>query len=418
MITGILLLSIPHVTPSSSSVTISPPSNKNGDSNVVFELVGYIKNEVVRTVDGTREMWRNHGRCNEIRAKQRDYREKLKKQWEYEEQGLTPQDVKRRLQKVNGGISYDEFVFLNKGKEDRGKLMNIIFLMWGAPRFIPYAIMFHQEMLPSPLARISDGSQRETKLEKLSRQRSHAVIRTLLAMEKQAKSVPALSKLNIFGRKKQQLAMESMDEMCKWGARILTSPRGNNMGAELILNELDGCLYKDEEFTRSEKRLISIPKPIISGLVECLDGPSLVGGVTPGFMNRGKVITHVQKIAEADEFLVDEKVDLESLSTVRLLEACGDRLIGGPGRTDQELRQALADWLKFAVLQPRSRTMISGQNFNGNVARTALMSFYCVEGSRDERCASFLPRLLFKGPIQESILPEAEEDKDSKKRKR
>ena len=110
----------------STPVAVDASSDGSG-GNVIFQLFGLVKDSLVRTVDGTKEMWGNHGRCKQIRSKQKEYREKLQKQWEFEEKGLTPKEMKQRLAKVNGGITYDEFVFLVKGQEDRGKLMNMFF---------------------------------------------------------------------------------------------------------------------------------------------------------------------------------------------------------------------------------------------------------------------------------------------------
>jgi hypothetical protein len=39
-------------------------------------------------------------------------------------------------------------------------------------------------------------STKETKLQKLAQERSHAVLRTLMAIESEARAVPALAKLN------------------------------------------------------------------------------------------------------------------------------------------------------------------------------------------------------------------------------
>jgi hypothetical protein len=360
-------------------------------------------------------MWSNHGRCNDIRVKQRDYRQKVKKQWEFEEQGLTPQDLKKRLQGVNGGITYDDFVFLSKGREDRGKIMNLMSVAWMAPRLFPYALLYFPSMLPSPFARLPDGSAKETKLGKLSRERSHAVIRTFLAMEQQTKVVPAAAKfnpLNMFSKGKQQKQLDEMASLEQATAKAISTPGTRNaVGAGLVLKTLEDKLYKAEELTRGEKRLVSVANPIIKGLVECIEGPSLLSIVTPTFMIRGKICGQLKKIADADEFLIKQKVDLDSLSTASLLEACSDRMIGGPGRSDEELRQGLTDWLNLAVLQPNNRVEQTGEFYNENLARTALLSYYAMDGARDVRSASYLPRLLFQGQTQQATVEEEVERK-------
>ena len=423
----------------SSSVTSSETAASNaggsGGGNPIFQLVGFVKDSVVRTVNGSREMYRNHGRCNEIRSKQRDYRDKLKEQWEMEEKGLSRKELQQRLKSINGGITYDEYIFLVKGKEDRGKLMNLVFLMFGATKFLPYALMFYPDMLPSPLASLPDsGNSRETKLEKLSRQRSHAVMTTLLQLERDAKLVPTLSKLNIFGRKAQQQQLDKMQEFNQCMAKIFATPGARDVvGAQVVLNALDDQLYTPPllltsstadntttrggddstgggagsavavasspagSFTRAEQRLVQVPKPIIQGLTQALEGPSMFQNIQPHFMGRGKIVAHCQKVAEADMFLVNENVNLEDLSSPRLKEACNDRLIGCPRSTDEELRNGLKDWLQVAVVEPTNRTKRTGQAFNANLARAALLSYYSLEGTRDERSASYLPRILFQG---------------------
>jgi hypothetical protein len=159
-------------------------------------------------------------------------------------------------------------------------------------------------------------------------------------------------------------------------------------------------LYTMEELTRGEKRLAMVPKSIVLGLMTAINGPAPLNGVMPNFMRRGTVYAHIQKILEADKFLVEEKVDLDTLSTARLLEACNDRMIGGPARTDEELRKGLAAWLELAVVNPNHRTQGTGETFNENLARTVLMSYYSVEGARDSRSTSYLPRLMFRGQLQ------------------
>jgi hypothetical protein len=385
-----------------SAVAATPPASavKTENGNPATKLIGYVKDSVVRTIDGSKEMWSNHGRCKQIRAKQKDHRDKLKEQWEFEERGLTSEEMKKKLASVNGGITYDEFIFLGKGKDDRGRLMNMVFLMWGAPRFFPYALMFYPDVLPTPFQPLPDasGAGRETKLEKLSRQRSHSVIETLLALEKEAKEIPALSKINIFGKKKQQTNMDEIGNLDAAIGAIMSTPGATDgMGAKKTLGAIEDALYKKDPLTRQEKRLVGVPNAIVLGLTNAVNGPAPFTRFQPNFMRRGQVLTHIQKIAEADNFLVNEKVDLSALSTARLLEACSDRMIGGPRRANEELRKSLGDWLDLAVVQPNNRTAVSGENFNDNLARTALLSYYSVDGARDARSSSFLPRLLFQG---------------------
>jgi len=378
-------------------VTVDGSSENGGGGNVVFQIFGYVKDSLVRTVDGTKEMWGNHGRCKQIRAKQKEYREKIKKQWEFEEKGLTPREMRERLAKTNGGVTYDEFAFLVKGKEDRSKLMNMMFLMWGAPKLFPYALMFYPEILPGPFAPLPDASGKESKLQKLSRERTHSVIRTLLAIETEARSVPALAKINIFGKKKQARKMDEMDSLGKSISQIMTaSGAGSNDNAALVaMNTMEDILYSSEPITRADQRFVSVPKCLTNGIMAAIDGPNAFQKIMPHFMKRGQILTHVQKLNDIDNFLVDEKVDLGELSTARLLEACSDRMIGGPGQTDKEMREHLSNWLDLGVSQPAKRIKETGEHFNCNLAKMSLMGVYCINGARDDRSESYLSRSMY-----------------------
>jgi len=377
------------------------PSNDGGGGggNPLSQLVGYVKDSLVRTVDGTKEMWGNHGRCKKIRSEQKEYREKLQKQWEFEEKGLTPKEMKQRLSKVNGGITYDDFVFLIKGKEDRGKLTNMLFLMWGAPRLFPYALMFYPEILPGPFSPLPDASGKESKLQKQSRERTHAVIRTLLTIETEARAVPALAKLNIFGKKKQARNMDEMDSLGKTIGQIMAVPKtkSDDSGALVVMNTIEDLLYRSSPISRAEQRFVDVPKCITSGIMAAIDGPNVFQSVMPNFMKRGQMLNHVQKLNDIDNFLVDEKINLNDLSSARLLEACGDRMIGGPGQTVQEMREHLNNWLDIGVNQPAKRIEDTGEFFNSNLAKMALMGFYCISGARDHRSASYLSRSMYSG---------------------
>ena len=398
----LLLLLVRSAAASSNGATTAAVSTVEKTGNPVGQLVGYVKDSVVRTVDGCGQLWKNHGRCNEIRAKQRDHREQLAKQWEMEGR-LTKEAIKEKLKMVNGGISYDEYVFLVKGKEDRGKLMNVGFLMWGAPRYLPYALMFYPDMLPSPFTSLTSSAAtgRESVLEKISRQRTHAVMKTLLNIEQDAKVIPSLSKINIFGKKKQERAMDTVEKLGEQAAKLFATPgaRGS-FGAQVCLNTLEHLLYRPEEFTRAENRLVDVPKPILKGVTMAVDGPSPLNDFLPNFMRRGKVISHIKKISDGDEFLVGESIDLSSLSPTHLVEACTERCIGGPGRSDDELRDCLGEWLKLSVEQPTDRVQETGQFYNSNLARLSLLCYYGLDASRDARSTSYLPRLLYQGQMQ------------------
>ena len=90
-------------------------------------MVGFVKDTVSRTVTGCGELWSNHGHCNEIRNKMKAHRLRIKEAWT--EKGLyspnsqyTPKQLNQQLEAITGGISYEEYAFLQKGKEDNVQL--------------------------------------------------------------------------------------------------------------------------------------------------------------------------------------------------------------------------------------------------------------------------------------------------------
>merc|ERR1711935_991671 len=157
---------------------------------------------------------------------------------------------------------------------------------------------------------------------------------------------------------------------------------------------MENILYSANPITRAEERFVNVPKCINNGIVAAIDGPNIIKSFMPNFMKRGQILSHVEKLNDIDNFLVDEKIDLNDLSTARLLEACSARMIGGPGWTDKEMREHLNHWLELGVHQPTKRVEETGEFFNSNLAKMGLMGYYCISGARDGRSASYLSRSM------------------------
>ena len=149
------------ITGSSSVGGESSSRNKN---NMIVSLFLYVKDSTVRTAQSCTQLYKNHQRCNQIRQKQSLYRNTIKEQWENDpdQTSATSKQKKQQLQQLNGGISYEEYIFLQLGKEDRGKVMNLAFLMYGAPKILPYALMFNKNMLPSTFTQSNTGGRTTT----------------------------------------------------------------------------------------------------------------------------------------------------------------------------------------------------------------------------------------------------------------
>jgi hypothetical protein len=239
-----------------------------------------------------------------------------------------------------------------------------------------------------------------------------------LNIEKDSKITPQLAKLNIFGKKAQEKQKQFMGMVSNATAKALsTSGARGPFGAQVVVSTIDDAMYSSTEFTRGEKRLATVPKAVVKGVSAAIEGPNPINSFLPNFMTRGKVVSHLKKVTDADEFLVNESIDLSTLESTHLLEACGERLIGGPGRSDDELRKSLGEWLNLCVVQPSTRVQQTGEYYNSNLARLALLCYYAVDATRDPRSASCLPRLLFQGQIVSSPIAGGQEEERPKKKK-
>jgi hypothetical protein len=402
---AVLPVTTASTAPPSSAVAVvaAPVVATAASKNVVSQLFSYVKDTIVKTSDSCGQLWQNHGKCNTIRKQQSLYRENIAEQWEL--QGLYAQEsrkqVQKRLAQVQGGFSYGDYIFLQKGKEDRGKVLNMVFLMWGAPRFLPYALMFNPEMLPSTFVNDKKTQSMETPTQRVSRERSAAILQAMAKLEQQAKAGGGgsyLSKLNIFGKKKQLQQQQNLVRVYDQTRQVLGE---ETFSPRPVLEKLEQAVFRvNEDFSRAEQRLASIPACIVQGLGQAISGQAAAGllaSIQPHFLHRGKVVTHLKKVTEADDFLVQADVDLDSIAPRLLRDACADRMLGGPDWTPSELRQGLRDWLTLAVTEPASRLEQTNGDmyYNGNVARLVLMGFYGCQGARGVgRVEPTLPQLL------------------------
>ena len=273
-------------------------------------------------------------------------------------------------------------------------------------------------MMPSPFAKRKDTNE-------ISRERCHAVITTLLDIERGARVAPWSSKLNPFGRKATERAMERLDSLIGMGCTHMmeNGAHGPN-GGKMLLEKLKPYLYTSQPLSKQQRLLLSgniFPKQFMKGLAKAISADPLNKGSSPFGIGP---IKHIESVTLADEFLVDQEIDLDSINSALLEEACSARLIGGPGWTDEERRVALMSWLQETEITPREMMKKKdtvevggvdigrggddggGDNnvlhFNGNLARAALMCYNAVDATRDSRADSRLLRSMYQGQ-QKSI---------------
>ena len=364
-----------------------------------------------------------------------------------------------------GGITYEEYDFLKKGLIDRNKLFAAVVVSLCLPNYFVYYLWSFPDMLPSPFV----NKQRNDILHEISRERCHAVITTLLDIERGARVAPWTSKLNPFGKGATERAMNRLDSYISMGCHHMmmtssssssgsgggggaSSSRGSNDGGKLLLEKLQPYLYTCHPLTKKQQQtlqllsssssssetgggtkkknpttVIPFPKQILKGLSKAISADPLNKGASPFGTTP---IKHIESVTLADEFIVDHDIDLQSINSILLEEACSARLIGGPGWTDDERRMALKDWLQMTEITPREMVKQLKKNgdggagvvvvveggggedgggdnnnnnnnnsavlhYNGNLARAALMCYNAVDATRDRRSDSRLVRAMY-----------------------
>jgi len=248
------------------------------------------------------------------------------------------------------------------------------------------------------------------KWDAISRERAHAVLSTMLAIERDARVPSKLLKLNPFGHKGAKRTMAQLEGVGNYGAALLATQGLSGVpGAETIVNVLRDRIYTTPDvepkgfLSRKDRSGIKeVPKVIIRGVAWLIDAPHF-NSMLPSFLLRGKVINHLQILSDADEFLVSQNVDLDTLSGDLLLEACNRRLIGGANHSDETLRAGLASWLDLSVKEPTRVVGKTGLEYNANLARLSLLCYHAVDGARDVRASSYLPRLMFQGQVKGAL---------------
>ena len=383
----LLLLVICHASASSgtlSSVTSANGSNDGQSANILAQWTESLQ----FTVEATKNSWRAHSRCNQIRAKQRNFRDSLRQEWQ--DLGANEKDISMRLKTNNGGISYEEFEFLQRGNEDRTKVLQIGFVALCWPKVFPVVLTWFPGLLPSHFDRpiFSAG---ETKLEAQSRERSHAVLNMILKIEKECR-ITKKGLAQFFAGKQGRLQLLRLQRLEGTITDILTM---GSLEPGTVLDSIEDEIYLPEK--PKGGKAPSIPTSLVKCFNFVISGRSgFFDNLAADFLAQGQVVNQLRKVTEGDEFIVNQGICLETLSTKSIVDACNARLIGTLGRSEDEMRQQLKLWLEYAAIIPNRRVQTSGEYFNGNVARSALMVYFALNAVRDERCASALPRLLYK----------------------
>mmetsp|Transcript_20739 Transcript_20739/g.43243 ORF Transcript_20739/g.43243 Transcript_20739/m.43243 type:complete len:343 (-) Transcript_20739:372-1400(-) len=257
--------------------------------NPILQLFSYVKDSVVNFKNGLSQMNTDHNRCNAIRAKQRKYAK--------DNCFARPRGAKG-IQ--TGGISYEEYDFLKKGMVDRNKLFAVTMVALCLPNYFVYYLWSFPDMLPSPFIQAKDPRE-------ISRERCHAVISTLLDLEKGARVAPFASKLNPFGKKSTERAMERLKQFGDMGCIDFEEDGAiGPSGGKIILKKLKNELYTKAAPSKQRIMLAGnlIPKQIMKGIGKAISADPLSKGSSPFGVG---LVKHLESVTLADEFLVEQK---------------------------------------------------------------------------------------------------------------
>lgn len=363
--------------------------------NVIVQVATYAKDSIVKTADSCKTLWTNHQKCNDIRKQQKIFRDSCIERWESQGARESRKELQKRAGSIQGGISFADYIFLQKGKEDRGKVLNMVFLMWGAPRFLPYALWFNPDLLPSTFKNEAGETTYETTAQRFARERTVSILNTLANLERQAKSQATggfLSGLNIFGGSAKKNKQTTLVAVYNHTKSLLINPLQNDD----VIQSLRSLANKDVPFTRAEQKLVGVPACIVKGLNQAVSGKpasGILSAVTPHFLVRGSFVNHLRRLSDTDDFLVQAGVDLESIPSKLLHETCRDRMLYGSSET--ELRAQLHEWL--TITQPEK------EHYNGNLARLILMAYYGCQSIRSHTIEPTLQHLLLQNQDEASV---------------
>lgn len=304
-------------------------------------ILGNIRRNVVRLIDGTKTLWPNFIKL-----------QKLKK-----------------IRKTNGdeAITFAQFKFLEQTKDDLSKIFRLAITFPISPEFFFYSYIafplissgnpWAWQSLPSGYDDINDKITREKALVK---RRIQAVINGISALKSETLD-------DILAKKRDEkseqieiiedaLMAKNLDDainiLSPW---LLTENKRKLSSLSLNLSLFPGSIIKDCCRSVGIDGVPNIP---------------LIRRV-----NVGELSKYIDKIRESDEFLM--KKSISDLNSDELKIACFERCIRADNRTDKDLRSDLQKWLIIACA-PGSETGSRSRKFSINEQnrRFALMALH------------------------------------------
>ena len=352
---------------------------KASAENPVAQLIGFVKYTAVETVNGCKQLYTNHQKCNGIRKQIKEYHLKHNP------------GVKNTNSLPIMGITFAEYNFLQQGKADRGKVFNLIFLSLGAPKFLPYALLFNPDMLPTPL-KMKAGNQGT-----LQRRPTFTALPLLIQLEDRIVNPPEnpIGKLMFWTKKEKETRRNFLLKLREEAfANLESRSRGFSTGAVYP----DASLFtSDTPISRADQRLCQLPPQLISSISQVLSGgkSGFLSGLTPNFMTRGNICSHLNQINEADDFLRNNQVNLTSVDDYLIQKTCADRWIESSSGNVERMRDRLDLWLETTHHN-------TTDYYNQNLHKLSLMGINALQAIQEDCEPPTLTSAMFSRPLIEA----------------
>jgi hypothetical protein len=426
-----------------SSVELS--SQPKSENNLLIQLAKHIwTNVIVQFKDDTAQLFTNYQTCNEIKRQRRQYAsthslEQRRMRMRYN--GTTLRSVTSSLPNdskngyyIRTGLSYWQHRFLKQGQEDWNKVVRLILASYFG--MLPYAFTFFPNSIrPSPFLHSSSSTapDDDDKWNCAVQSRIHTCISTLCNVEREITLYDAFSVAQItfpffslFGgatkKNKQQEQLRLLKFITKnletkyWKGFTSTKHEDSSHQHEELSEEKTEDFYQDlasavcrstqqQPFTTAEKSLSDVPPSIIRGLSNMIFSANLstlpntnplgkhLDAILPLFIIRNRLVNHLSVLEEQDNFLLYEKIPLDSLKRDDVREVCHARCIGSSNDSLSTLRLKLANWL---TLEEKMLSLNTNPcYYNANLARTYMMCINALQTTAEDHNFGKLPRLLY-----------------------
>ncbi|GMI15224.1 hypothetical protein TrVE_jg237 [Triparma verrucosa] len=357
------------------------PTSANADTNMIKGFVQGIGATLTKGRRATTQLWTNYNLVKDIRS---------------------------RYKSDATSVSYDEFSLMQRGVEDRWKVLNVMSLMFFASDVAPYALMFYPTMLPSTFSSRfyvpAEGEETQTgpspayiqELVQSDLNRAHAVVESMLSLERSCVKPSFLEGLNPFGKSASQKKMSSLRSVSQIVKNMM------HLKPQNALAELEQFAFHPDPTSRKVQRFAHAPKPLISGLAKCNNvgvGPIPL----PNFMLRAQLVKHMDKLESYDSYLLSQLSKspdfLDTLSASCIIELGSDRCVLSTSHSVRDVREGVRTWLENAGRQEGYEGVVveERRRFVKVLGKAIMLGVNCVQGVREERGESELVREMFRG---------------------